>query len=152
MGQIITLPVRATHGPACTAELDTAEPVLFAAVRRWVLLVANQRWVLLVASRRWMSFVAIRRWVEACRRGEDPIPGLCQALGTAGAHDAAFSLDGLMSMVAWVVRPSVHAHGARAPNVPHDERQLLHAINLARSGDPHVVPRAVTEPVSGVTR
>jgi hypothetical protein len=118
MGQIISLPVHATHDPACAAELDTADPVRFAAVRRWVL------------------FVAIRRWVEACRRGEDPIPGLCQVLGTAGAHDAAFSLDGLMSMVAWVVRPSVRAHGARAPNVSHDEKQLLHAVSLARSGAP----------------
>jgi hypothetical protein len=136
MGQIISLPVHATHDPACAAELDTADPVRFAAVRRWVL------------------FVAIRRWVGACRRGEDPIPGLCQVLGTAGAHDAAFSLDGLMSIVAWVVRPPVHTHCARTPNMSHDEKRLLRAVSFARSGDPHLmetVPQAVIEPVSGVT-
>jgi hypothetical protein len=136
MGQIISLPVHATHDPACAAELDTADPVRFAAVRRWVL------------------FVAIRRWVGACRRGEDPIPGLCQVLGTAGAHDAAFSLDGLMSIVAWVVRPPVHTHCARTPNMSHDEKRLLRAVSFARTGDPHLmetVRQAVIEPVSGVT-
>ncbi len=78
--------------------------------------------------------LAVRWWVADRRKGEDPLPRLCEALGSAGAHDAAFSVDRLMEVIARsAVRP-VEVHCPRCPGLSRDECQLLHAAALVQAG------------------
>ena len=79
MGQIIQFPAQPTPYPSLATELVTADCVLL---------------------------LAMRWWVEDYRAGADPIPRLRAALENADAHDAAFSIDSLMSIVARTGRRS----------------------------------------------
>ena len=108
MGQIITFPSPPTSYPDLAADLDKGESVLL---------------------------IAIRWWGESFREGEDPIPCLLQGLETAGTADAAFSIDGLMSIVARVARRPVDIRCPRCPRLSDDEKHLLRAASLAQNGD-----------------
>jgi hypothetical protein len=108
MGQVIAFPVQPTPYPDLAAELDRAECILL---------------------------IAIRSWVECYRTGDDPIPRLCQGLEIAGAPDASFSVDGLMTVVARVVTRPVDINCPRCPNLSLDEKHLLRAASLAQSGE-----------------
>jgi len=116
MGQVITFPIHATQYPDYADDLDAVENLLL---------------------------VAVRGGVGAYRRGEDPVPHACEALATAGMHDAAFSIDGLMSIVAGLVRRPVHIYCVKCPNLSHDEKQLLHAASLTQNGDLHLVEKVL---------
>jgi hypothetical protein len=87
--------------------------------------------------------IAIRSWVEGFRANTDPMAGICQQLHAAGAPDAAFSIDGLMSVIAHLVRRPVDIHCPRCPNLSRDEQQLLHAASLAQAGDKHLAEKAL---------
>jgi len=66
---------------------------------------------------------ALRWWVADHRRGTDPLPRLCQALGDAGAHDAAFSVHQLMA--------SSHAvRASRSPFIAHAARSYRTTRNI----------------------
>jgi hypothetical protein len=108
MGQIIAFPAPPTPYPDRTADLDRAECILL---------------------------VAIRSWVAAYREGEDPIPQLCEGLQTAGAPDAAFSIDRLMEVVARAVIRPVDIRCLRCRQLSLDEKHLLRAASLAQAGD-----------------
>jgi hypothetical protein len=110
MGQIIAFPAPPSPYPTHAADLDKAECVLL---------------------------IAIRTWVEAYKSGEDPIPHLCEGLETAGVHDAAFSIDGLMTVIARVVNRTVEIHCPRCPNLSDDEKHILRAASLAQSNESH---------------
>jgi hypothetical protein len=108
MGQVIRLPAPMPAYPDCAADLDRAECVLL---------------------------IAIRWWAADHRQGTDPLPRLCEALNTAGAHDAAFSVDRLMATVARSARQPVVIHCPRCRALSLDEKHLLHAASLAQDGD-----------------
>jgi hypothetical protein len=108
MGQIIAFPRPPTPYPDLAADLDKGESILL---------------------------IAIRLWVESFREGEDPLPALLQGLGTAGTADAAFSIDGLMSIVVRVARRPVDIRCPRCPHLSDDEKHLLQAASLAQNGD-----------------
>jgi hypothetical protein len=108
MGQVIAFPVPPPPYPDLATDLDKAECVLL---------------------------IAIRSWVEAYRDGEDPIPRLCQGLEIAGAPDAAFSIDRLMTVVARAVTRTVAIHCPRCPQLSDDEKQLLRAASLAQADE-----------------
>lgn len=108
MGQVIPFNITPPTYPARTGLLDAAERTLL---------------------------IAIRWWAAAFRHGNDPIPRLCQALEIAGAHDAAFSVDGLMAVVARTVRQPIAVHCARCAHLSEDEAHLLHAAGLAQAGE-----------------
>jgi hypothetical protein len=108
MGQIIAFPRPSTPYPDLAADLDQGEAVLL---------------------------LALRWWGESFREDEDPIPRLLQGLETAGAADAAFSIDGLMSIVARVARRPIDIRCPRCPRLSNDEKHLLRAASLAQDGD-----------------
>ncbi|HEY4174417.1 MAG TPA: hypothetical protein VGM42_15405 [Rhodopila sp.] len=108
MGQIVAFPVPPTPYPDLAADLDTAECVLL---------------------------VAIRSWVECHREDEDPIPRLCMGLESAGAPDAAFSIDKLMTVVGRTIARQIEVHCPRCPDLSVDEKNLLLAASLAQAGD-----------------
>ena len=87
--------------------------------------------------------IAVRRWVSAFRRGDDPVPRLCEDLGRAGARDAAFSIDALMAIVARTVRQPIAIHCPPCPHLSGDERHLLHAASLAQAGESARAERAL---------
>jgi len=116
MGQLIAFPAHSTPYPDRAADLDTADCVLI---------------------------LAIRWWVENYKAGADPIPRLREALETAGAHDAAFSIDGLMTIIARLARYQVDIRCPRCPNVSDDEKQLLHAASLAQAGSGPLAEKAL---------
>jgi hypothetical protein len=93
------------------------------------------------AERAFLS--AIRRWVAAFRRGEDPLPGLCRQLHAAGAHDAAFSVDALMAIVARTVRQPIAIHCPHCPHLSADETHLLQAASLAQAGERALAERVL---------
>ncbi|MDR3531166.1 MAG: hypothetical protein P4L90_11515 [Rhodopila sp.] len=89
--------------------------------------------------------VAIRWWVADFRQHDDPLPRLCQAMGTAGARDAAFSVDQLMSVFIRSARRPMAIHGPRCRGLSGDEKHLLNAASLVQAGeskmaDAHCVP------------
>ena len=116
MGQIIQLPLRPAGFPDTAAALDPAECTLLTAIR-W--------------------------WVDAYRRDEDPMPRLCQGLETAGASDAAFSVNALMATIARPVQQPITIHCPRCPHLSDDERHLLHAASLAQAGDGRLAENAL---------
>jgi hypothetical protein len=116
VGQVIRLPVRPPAYPDRSAELDPAECVLL---------------------------IAVRWWVADHRVGVEPLPRLCQALDIAGAHDAAFSVDRLMAVVARSVRQSIVIQCPRGPRMSDDEKSLLHAASLAQAGDAQCAEKAL---------
>jgi len=108
MGQVIRLPALPPPYPDHSADLDPGECVLLIAIRWWV--------------------------ADHCH-GTDPLPRLCEALETAGAHEAAFPVDRLMTVVARTVRRPIAIHCPRCPKMSDDERVLLHSASLAQAGD-----------------
>lgn len=107
MGQIVAFPVPPAPYPDLATDLDTAECVLL---------------------------IAIRSRVESHRQDEDPIPRLCLSLASAGTPDAAFSIDGLMTVVARTVIRQAEIHCPRCPNLSLDEKNLLLAASRAQAG------------------
>jgi hypothetical protein len=85
------------------------------------------------AERAFLS--ALRWWASAFRRGEDPVPHLCQQLHAVGVRDAAFSVDALMAIIARTVRQPIAIHCPHCPHLSSDETQLLHAACLAQAGE-----------------
>jgi hypothetical protein len=108
MGQLIHLPIRSPAHPDRSADLDTAECVLL---------------------------MSIRWWVADRKARVDPLLRLCQALGNAGASDAAFSVDRLMEVIARHPRRQIEIHCPRCAAVSDDEKHLLHIASLAQLGD-----------------
>jgi len=115
MGQVISFTTPSAY-PARTSLLDAAECTLL---------------------------IAIRWWVAAFRRGEDPMPRLCQDLEIAGSRDAAFSVDGLMAIVARTVRRPIAVNCPRCPHLSEDEAHLLHAASLAQASETDLAERAL---------
>jgi hypothetical protein len=105
MGQVIDFPVLPGSYPDLSADLDTAECVLL---------------------------IAVRWWVCSYRNGDDAIPRLRQGLESAGVPDAAFSIDGLMRVVATTVTRPIDIHGPRCPHLSLDEKHLLRRPVLPR--------------------
>ena len=116
MGQLIAFPLPLAPYPDLAADLDTAERALLDAIR-W--------------------------WVESYREGDDPIPRLCQDLHAAGAPDAAFSIDGLMTVAAKTATHSVEIHCPHCPNLSSDEKHLLRAASLAQAAEGHLAEKAL---------
>lgn len=115
MGQVVQLPDLPRY-PEASTDLDPPECVLL---------------------------IAMRWWVADRRQGADPLPRLCQALATAGAHDAAFSVDRLMAIVAGSATRPVAVHCPRCPGLSDDERHLLHVASLVQAGKRDVAERAL---------
>jgi hypothetical protein len=86
---------------------------------------------------------ALRFWVAAYRLGEDPLPRLCETMDSLGAHDAAFSIDRLMAVIARLVRQPIAIHCEHCPHLSHDERHLLHAVGLVQVGESGLAERAL---------
>jgi hypothetical protein len=116
MGQVFRLDTPAAAHPASVDALDFAETVFLGAVRGWV---------------------------AEYRRGEDPIQRLCEAMNAAGVHDAAFSVDQLMAVLARTGRPPVAIHCPRCPHLSADEKHLLHAASLVQAGKSELAERAL---------
>jgi hypothetical protein len=116
MGQVIRIVTPSAGYPATTAGLEPAESVLL---------------------------LAIRWWVADHRQGEDPIPRLCEALRTAGPHDAAFAVDRLMSVVARTAKQPVAIHCPRCPSISGDEQHLLCAASLTQAGRERLAERVL---------
>jgi hypothetical protein len=116
MGQLVAFPQLPTPYPDLAADLDKGESILL---------------------------LAIRWWGESFREGEDPIPCLLQGLETVGTADAAFSIDGLMSIVARVARRPVDIRCPRCPRLSDNEKQLLRAVCLAQNGSRDMAEKAL---------
>jgi hypothetical protein len=116
MGQIIQLFVSPSGYPDISAALDPAECVLL---------------------------IAIRWWVADFRQGNDPLPRLCQAMDTAGAHDAAFSVDQLMAVFIRSARRPIAIHCPQCRGLSADEKHLLHAASLVQAGESRLAERAL---------
>jgi hypothetical protein len=116
MGQIIRLPVTPAGYPDTSAALNPAECVLL---------------------------IAIRWWVADFRQHVDPLPRLCQAMGTAGAHDAAFSVDQLMAVFVRSARRPMAIHRPRCPGLSDDEKHLLNAARLVQASESKMAERAL---------
>jgi hypothetical protein len=118
MGQVIRLPVLASTEPYPDAseELDPPERTLLSGIR-W--------------------------WVVDHRRGDDPLPRLCRIFDTSDVHDAAFSVDQLMFVVARSGRRQVAIHCPRCPGLSVDETHLLHAACLAQAGRSDLAERTL---------
>jgi hypothetical protein len=116
MGQLIAFPSPPAPYPDLAADLDKGETILL---------------------------LAIRWWGESFLEGEDPIQCLLQGLETAGATDAAFSIDGLMAIVARVARRPVDIRCPRCPRLSDDEKHLLCAACLAQSGNRDMAEKAL---------
>jgi hypothetical protein len=108
MGQIIAFPLPRTPYPDFTADLDKAESILL---------------------------VAIRWWCVSFREDEDPVSRLAPDLETVGAADITFSINGLMSIVAYAVRRPVDIRCPGCPRLSDDEKHLLRAVSLTQAGD-----------------
>lgn len=108
MGQVIAFPIPPTPYPDQATDLDRAENTLL---------------------------TAIRFWMEVCKNREDPIPYLLQELENAGAPDAAFAIDGLMTVVARAITRSVNIQSLYCPNLLLDGKYLLHAASLAQANE-----------------
>jgi len=94
--------------PAATDALDAAESVLL---------------------------ISVRWWVADRVQGNDPLVRLRRALAAAGAPDAAYSVDGLMGVLARSTRRRIAIGCPRCPRLSDDERYLLHAAGLAQAGE-----------------
>jgi hypothetical protein len=116
MGQVIDFPALPASYPDLSADLDTAECVLL---------------------------IAVRWWVESYRNGDDAIPRLWQGLASAGVPDAAFSIDGLMRVVATTVTRPIDIHGPRCPHLSLDEKHLLRAASLAQADEQRLAERVL---------
>jgi hypothetical protein len=86
---------------------------------------------------------AIRWWVTDHRHGDDPLPRLCRTLDSSNVHDAAFSVDQLMFVVARSAHRQVAIHCPRCPTLSDDEKHLLNAASLAQAGRSDLAERAL---------
>jgi len=118
MGQVIRLPVLAwtVPFPEVSTELDLAEHTFLSGIR-W--------------------------WVADHRRGDDPLPRLCRTLDTSNVHDAAFSVDQLMFIIARSAHRQVTIHCPRCPALSDDEKHLLNAASLAQAGRSDLAERTL---------
>ncbi len=116
MGQVIRFTAVSRTYPAAIAALDVAERLLLGAVR-W--------------------------WVVTFQRRESPLPQLCADMADAGVHDAAFSVDTLMAVVACTARRTVDIHRPQCAALSEDEQRLLHAASLAQAGDSELAEQAL---------
>jgi hypothetical protein len=116
MGQIVAFPIPLKSDPDLATELETAECILL---------------------------IAVRSWVTAYNEGENPLPRLSRGLETAGAPDAAFPIDDLMTVVARTVTRPVDIHCLRCPRLSPDEKHLLRAASLTQSGDSHLAEKVL---------
>ncbi len=116
MGEIFRLPVTPTGYPDNTAALDPAERVLLSAIR-W--------------------------WVTDFHQHDDPLPRLCQAMGAAGAHDAAFSVDQLMAVFVRSARRPLAILCLCCSDLSDDEKHLLNAVSLVQAGESKRAERAL---------
>jgi hypothetical protein len=116
VGHIIRLFVPPAGYPDTSAALDPAECVLL---------------------------IAIRWWVADFRQRNDPLPRLCEAMCTAGARDAAFSVDQLMAVFIRSARRPMAIHGPRCPGLSDDEKHLLSAARLVQGGESKMAERAL---------
>jgi hypothetical protein len=87
--------------------------------------------------------LAIRWWVADRARKEDPLPRLRKTLQVAGAGDAAFSVDHLMSTVARTARRPIEIRCPRRPCLSEDEQQLLQAASLAQADEQEQAARVL---------
>ena len=87
--------------------------------------------------------IGIRWWVADFRQHDDPLPRLCQAMGTAGAHDAAFSVDQLMAVFIRAARRPMAIHCPRCPSLSEDEKHWLRAASLVQAGETKLAERAL---------
>jgi len=116
MGQVIHLAFPSTDYPPTKDALDIAESVFL---------------------------IAVRWWVADYRHGEDPLPRLCEAMRTVGAHDAAFSVDKLMAVVARSARQQIEIHCPPCAHLSEHEKHLLHAASLAQASRSDLAERAL---------
>jgi hypothetical protein len=116
MGQIIRLPAALTEYPDTSTDLDPAECALL---------------------------IGIRWWVADFRRGNDPLPRLCEVMDTAGAHDAAFSVDQLMAVFVRAARRSMTVHRPGCAGLSEDEKHVLNATGLVQTGEGKMAERAL---------
>jgi hypothetical protein len=116
MGQIIRLPAASPAYPDNAAVLDASERALLA---------------------------GIRCWVSGFRQRDDPLPDLCEAMGAAGVHDAAFSVDQLMAIFVRSSKRQIVIHCPRCPALSDDEKQLLNAASLAQAGESKMAERTL---------
>jgi hypothetical protein len=116
MGQVIHLSVPWAAYPATTEALDTAERILL---------------------------LGVRGWVADYRQSVDPVPRLCEAMRTAGPHDAAFSVDRLMVIIARTARRPVAIHCPHCPHLSRDETSVLYAASLVQAGERRMAERAL---------
>jgi hypothetical protein len=86
---------------------------------------------------------ALRGRVAAYRAGEDPLPSLCDTMHRLGVHDAAYSIDQLMAVIARSVRHPVAIHCPRCPHLSDDEGYLLQVASLVQSGDGNLAERVL---------
>jgi hypothetical protein len=87
--------------------------------------------------------LAVRWWVAERRKGDDPLPRLCEALQGEGAHDAAFSVDRLMEVIARTAIRPVEIHCPGCAGLSLDECQLLHAASLVQGGNGEMAERGL---------
>jgi hypothetical protein len=118
MGQVIRLPVLTPTEPYpdASTDLDPAERTLL---------------------------LGIRWWVADHRLGDDPLPRLCRVVDTGNVHDAAFSVDQLMFVVARSACRQVAIHCPRCPHLSDDEKHLLNAACLAQEGRSDLAERTL---------
>ena len=116
MGQVIHLSVPWAAYPATTEALDTAERILLLGVR----------------------------WRAAdYRQSIDPVPRLCEAMRSAGPHDAAFPVDRLMAVIARTARRPVAINCPCCPHLSRDEASVLYAVSLVPAGERRTAERAL---------
>jgi hypothetical protein len=116
MGQIIRLPAALTGYPDASAALDPAECVLLTAIR-W--------------------------WAVDFRQRYDALPRLFEVMDTAGAHDAAFSVDQLMAVFVRSAQRSMTIHCPRCRGLSEDEKHALNAASLVQTGESQMAERAL---------
>jgi hypothetical protein len=116
MGQVIPFPTQPTPYPDQIENLGAADGVFL---------------------------LAMRWWVEDYRANVDPIPRLQTALHKAGAHDAAFPIDSLMTTVARGARRTVDVHCPLCPSLSDDEKQLLYVASLVQANNAPLADRAL---------
>jgi len=85
--------------------------------------------------------LSMRWWVTCHQKGDDPRARLSQGLGRAGAPDAEYSIDGLMTVVSRTAQRRVDIRCPHCPSLSDDEATLLHAARLAQEGRPDLAER-----------
>jgi hypothetical protein len=116
VGHVIQLPFLSATYPEIISSLESAE-------RTFVL--------------------GIRDWLDSYRQGNDPLTRLCEMMQSVGAHDAAFSIDALMAVIARTTRRSIAINYQRCPYLSADEKHLLYAASLAQAGESELAERVL---------